>query len=70
MKVNKIKHQKVMQSFNESKSFKQLINILKTNHQEMVIFRFAPQVFEDDLFHVLLHQIPIFNYSVPHRPLW
>lgn len=38
-------------------------------HEEAVVLRFSSKVFEDDLLHKLLHQIPVLHHPVTDRPL-
>lgn len=37
--------------------------------KKVVIFRFCPQILEDDLLHKSLHQVPVLHYPVTDRPL-
>lgn len=39
------------------------------HQQEVVVFRFCPQVLEDDLLHEALHQIPVLHDAVTDGPL-
>lgn len=43
--------------------------VMLSYHEETVVFRFSPQVFEDDLLHELLHQVPVLHHSMTDRPL-
>lgn len=37
--------------------------------QEVMVFRLCPQIFEDDLLHEPLHQVPVLHDPVTDRPL-
>ena len=40
------------------------------SHQKKVmVFRFCPQILEDDLLHKSLHQVPVLHYPVTNGPL-
>lgn len=39
------------------------------HQQEVVVFRFCPQILEDDLLHEPFHQVPVLNDAVTDRPL-
>lgn len=45
------------------------VDELCPHQQEVVVFRFCPQILEDDLLHEPLHQVPVLNDAVTDRPL-
>lgn len=42
---------------------------LRSHQQEVVVFRFCPQILEDDLLHESLHQVPVLHDAMTDRPL-
>jgi len=45
------------------------VNGFWPHQKEVVVFRFRPQILEDDLLHEALHQVPVLHYPVTDGPL-